>query len=82
MHLRDLPVLVDIAIGMAGFTLMVIAFALAAGRGGWRHVMQPDPLQRWTLPRRLMFAGAALGVAFGVMLFILAVLPGGLPWRK
>jgi hypothetical protein len=29
-----------------------------------------------------MFAGAALGVAFGVLLFILSVLPGGLPWRR
>jgi hypothetical protein len=71
MDLGALPLLVLIAPGLVGFTLMIVAFVMVARQGGWTPAMQPDPQGRWPLPRRLMCAGAGLGVLFAVICLIL-----------
>ena len=77
-----IPVIVVLAVGLVGFCSMVAAFVLVARAGGWQQAMQPTPESRWPLARRLMLLGATLGCLFGVLLFILYLIPGGLPWRK
>src|SRR5262245_32728930 len=67
---------VALALGVVGFLLMLVAFALVAARGGWERAMQPNARGRWPLPRLLMLVGAALGALFGLLLFI----PGTVPW--
>src|SRR5262249_36925600 len=63
-------------IGLVGFGLMTTAFALVGRRGGWQRAMQPDPGGRWSLPRKLMAAGAALACLFAGLMFV----PGVIPW--
>jgi hypothetical protein len=82
MDLAALPLLVFTAVGLVGFTLMIVAFVMVARQGGWAQAMQPDPQGRWPLPRRLMCAGAGLGVLFAVICLILYFISGGLPWTK
>jgi amino acid transporter len=76
------PILTAIVVGFVGFCLMVAAFVMVARQGGWRQAMQPEPDGRWSLPRRLMFAGALLGAVFGVVVMILFLIPGGIPWNE
>jgi hypothetical protein len=73
-------ILTAIVVGFVGFCLMVAAFLMVAQRGGWRQAMQSAPDGRWSLPRRLMFAAASLGVLFGVGVLLLFAIPGGIPW--
>ena len=61
MDLGALSLLVLIAPGLVGFTLMIVAFVMVARQGGWTQAMHPDPQGRWPLPRRLMCAGAGQG---------------------
>jgi len=42
--------------------------------------MQSGPDARWSLSRRLMFAGALLGMVFAVAVNLLFAIPGGIPW--
>jgi hypothetical protein len=80
MNWSEVPILAAAVVGFVGFCLMVAAFVLVARRGGWRQAMQPEPDGRWSLPRRLMFAGASLGTVFGVVVLLLFAIPGGIPW--
>jgi hypothetical protein len=75
-----MPILTATVVGGIGFCLMVAAFLLVAQQGGWRQAMQSMPDGRWSLPRRLMFAGAFLGMVFGVVVLLLFAIPGGIPW--
>jgi hypothetical protein len=77
-----IPIILVLAIGLVGFCLMVAAFVLVARAGGWQKAMQPTPESRWPLPRRLMALGAGLGCLFGLLLVILRLIPGGIPWIK
>jgi hypothetical protein len=69
-----------IVVGFVGFCLMVAAFVLVARQGSWKQAMQSQPDGRWSLPRRLMFAGAFLGAIFSLAVTILFAIPGGIPW--
>ncbi len=42
--------------------------------------MQSGSDGRWSLPRRLMFAGAFIGIVFSLAVAILFLIPGGIPW--
>jgi hypothetical protein len=75
-----LPILTATVVGSIGFCLMVAAFLLVAQQGGWRQAMQSGPEGRWSLPRRLMFAGAVLCMVFCVVVLLLFAIPGGIPW--
>jgi hypothetical protein len=66
--------------GYVGVGLMAAAFVMVARQGGWRQAMQSEPDGRWSLSRRLMFAGALLGAACGGTVVILFLIPGGIPW--
>jgi hypothetical protein len=77
-----LPVLAVLTVGIIGFVSMAAAFALAWRRGGWERAMAFGPDGRWPLPRQLMAFGAALGVLFGLLIVVLSLVPGGLPWRQ
>jgi hypothetical protein len=70
------------AVGLIGFCLMMAAFALVARAGGWQQAMWPTPHVRWPLPKVLMVIGAFLGALYGVVLFVLSLIPGGLPWLR
>jgi hypothetical protein len=80
MNWSEVPVLAAIVVGCIGFCLMVAAFVMIARQGNWRQAMQSEPDGRWSLPRRLMFAGAVFGVAFSLGVAILFLIPGGIPW--
>jgi hypothetical protein len=69
-----------LVVGFVGVCLMVAAFVMVARQGGWREAMKSEPDGRWSLPRRLMFAGALLGIVFGVVVTLLFAIPGGIPW--
>ena len=57
---------------------MIAAFVLIARHGGWtKAIQQPIADGRWTLPRRLLLAGASLGMLFAVGVTILRFVPGG-----
>ena len=66
--------------GYVGVGLMAAAFVMVARQGGWRQAMQSEPDGRWSLSRRLMFAGALLGMVFAVAVNLLFAIPGGIPW--
>ena len=67
--------------GYVGVGLMAAAVVMVARQGGWRQAMQSEPDGRWSLSRRLMFAGALLGAACGGAVVILFLIPGGVPWN-
>jgi hypothetical protein len=71
-----------IAVGFIGFCLMMAAFVLVGRQGGWSPAMQSEPHGRWSLARRLLFAGACLGAIFCGTVLILFLIPGGIPWRE
>ncbi len=75
-----LPILSALAIGLVGFGLMITSFVMMARQGG----IQPGlgHHEKWTLPKRLMVTGAGLGALFGIIIFILFLIPGGVPWNK
>ena len=75
-----MPILTTIVVGFVGFCLMVAAFVMVGRQGGWRQAMRSEPDGRWSLSRRLMFAGALLGVVCGGAVVILFLIPGGIPW--
>jgi hypothetical protein len=66
--------------GYGGVGLTAAAFVMVARQGGWRQAMRSEPDGRWSLSRRLMFAGALLGVVCGGAVVILFLIPGGIPW--
>jgi amino acid transporter len=66
--------------GYVGVFLMAAAFVIVARRGGWRQAIRSEPDGRWRLPRRLMFAVALSGAAFGFAVVMLFLIPGGIPW--
>jgi len=66
--------------GYGGVGLMAAAFVMVARQGGWRQAMQSEPDGRWSLSRRLMFAGALFGAVCGVAVVILFLIPGGIQW--
>ena len=74
------PILAATVVGIVGLALMAAAFVMVARQGGWRQAMQSEPDGRWSLSRRLMFAGALLGAACGGAAAILFLIPGGIPW--
>jgi hypothetical protein len=76
------PILTTIVVGFVGFCLMVAAFVMVGRQGGWRQAMRSEPDGRWSLPRRLMFAGALLGMVFGAVVMLLFAIPGGIPWNE
>jgi hypothetical protein len=82
MNWSDVPILTVIAVGVVGFCLMVAAFIMAARQDGSKPATQGAPEARWSLPRRLMFAGASLGVIFSLAMGILFLIPGGIPWME
>jgi hypothetical protein len=69
------PLLAVLSLGVLALGLMTAAF-LTAARSPRFPDAPPGTPHPATLPRRLMLAGATLGVAFG----LLALLPGVLPW--
>ena len=68
--------LVSIGVGVVGFAFIVAAFLMITIRGGWQKAMQSDSQGRWSLPRKLMAAGAGLGVLFGILIWIFLALGG------
>jgi hypothetical protein len=70
-----IPILSVTSLGVVGLYLMLAAFVAAARSPRFPDV-PPGSSPPGVWPRRLMLAGAGLGVAFG----ILALLPGVLPW--
>jgi hypothetical protein len=80
MNWSVVPILTAIVLGFVGFCLMGAAFLLVARQGGWKQAMQSEPDGRWPLARRLMVAGAFLGIVFGVAVNLLFLIPGGIPW--
>ena len=74
------PILAAFIAGYVGVGLMAAAFVMVARQGGWRQAMRSEPDGRWSLSRRLMFAGALLGVVCGGAVVILFLIPGGIPW--
>lgn len=80
MNWSVVAVLAAIIVGFVGFCFMAAAFVLVARQGDWRQAMRSEPGGRWSLPRRLMFAGAFLGTFFGVVVLLLFAIPGGIPW--
>jgi len=81
MGWNDYAVFALLGMGAIGFVLMTIAFVLIARQGSWKSLQASEPGARWSLPRRLMFAGAMLGMLLGVGIAVLTIIPGGLPWR-
>jgi amino acid transporter len=80
MNWSEVPILVAIVVGFVGFCLMVASFVMVARQGGWKRAMRSEPGGRWSLPRRLMFAGAFFGIVFSLTVAILFLIPGGIPW--
>jgi hypothetical protein len=80
MNWSILPILTAMVLGFVGFCLMVAAFVMVARQGGWRQAMQSRPEGRRSLPRRVMVAGAFLGIVCGVIVNVLFLIPGGIPW--
>jgi hypothetical protein len=80
MNWSEIAIWAAIVIGLVGFCLMVAAFGSVACQGGWRQAMQSLPDGRWSLPCRLMVTGAFLGIVFGVVVNLLFLIPGGIPW--
>jgi hypothetical protein len=78
MRWNDYAVLALIGLGAVGFVLMTVAFVLIARQGNFKSLQEADAAGRWSLPRRLMFAGALLGMILGVGIAVLSLLPGGL----
>ncbi len=71
-----LPILSAAAIGLVGFCLMTAAFVMITLQGGWNS----KPVEGWPLPKLLMVIGAGLGALFGIIMLILFMIPGGIPW--
>ena len=71
-----IPVIAITTLGGVGLCLMLTAFIMICFRGGWQQAMMPDDRGPWPPPRRLMLAGASLGVVFPLLLFV----PGVIPW--
>ena len=80
MNWSEVPILAAIVVGFVGCCLMVAAFVMAALQGGWRQAIRSEPDGRWSLPRRLMFGGAFLGMIWAVVVLLLFAIPGGIPW--
>src|SRR5436305_1879309 len=69
------------AVILTGLGLMLTAYVLAARSGGWGQAMETDADGRWSVPRRLMVAGAVLGVVAALILTARNQTPRGVPWR-
>jgi hypothetical protein len=61
------------AVAAVGFCLLLTSFLMVVRRGGWRAAMQSTTEGRWSLPRRLLFAGAALGALSGLLMVFLGL---------
>jgi hypothetical protein len=68
------------AIGIVGFSLMMVAFAVIFWQGGWKRFNQQDPQKKWTLSRCLLVVGAGLCVLWTILLFILSSIAVGFAW--
>jgi len=77
-----IPILIAFITGYVGVCLMAVAFVLVARQGGWRQSMRSGPDGRWSLARRLMFAGAVLSIIFSLTVTTLFAIPGGIPWMN
>jgi hypothetical protein len=82
MEWGTVAILIALAVGVVGFGLMVVSFALVAHEGGWVRAMRAGTGGAWPLRRRLMFAGAVLGLLFSAIVLTLFLIPGGIPWLK
>jgi hypothetical protein len=71
--MRLVAEVVVMAMAAVGFCLLVAGFAMVARRGGWLAAMQSTAEGRWSRPRRLLFAGAALGALSGLLMVFLAL---------
>jgi hypothetical protein len=68
--------LISIGIGAVALAFLLAAFWLVMVRGGWQKAMQSDSQGRWSMARKLMAAGAGLGVLFGIVTMIFLALGG------
>lgn len=82
MNWDDVPILTVTAVGVVSFCLMVAAFIMVVWERGANSATQGASEVPPCLPRRLMFAGASLGVVFGLAMGILFLIPGGIPWME
>ncbi len=67
-----LTILIAAGLGV-GFLLMTVGFILVRRRE-WPH----GPEGQWPLPKKLIVAGASLGMIF----WLLALVPGVTPWME
>jgi hypothetical protein len=61
------------AMAVAGLCLLLTGFVMVVRRGGWRAALQSTTEGRWSVPRRLLFAGAALGALSGLLMVFLGL---------
>ena len=71
--MRLLAEVAVMAMAAAGFCLLLAGFAMVVRRGGWQAAMQSTTEGKWPLPRRLLFAGAALGVLSALLMVFLGL---------
>jgi hypothetical protein len=72
--MRLLAEVAVMAVAAAGFCLLLTGFVLVARGGGWRAAMQSTAEGRWSLARRLLLAGAALGALSGLLMAFLGLI--------
>ena len=71
--MRLLAEVAVMAVAAAGFCLLLTGFVMVVPCGGWRAAMQSTAEGQWSLPRRLLFAGAALGVLSALLMVFLGL---------
>jgi hypothetical protein len=71
--MRLLAEVVVMAVAATGFCLLLAGFVMVARRGGWPAAMRSTAEGRWSLPRRLLLAGAALGALSGLLMVFLGL---------
>jgi hypothetical protein len=71
--MRSLAEVAVMAAAALGFGLMLVAFGMIVGRGGWQPALQFTAEGRWPLPRRLLLTGAALRAIAGLLMFLLGL---------
>jgi hypothetical protein len=83
--MENIPVFIAIAVGVAGFGTMCVAFFQIWRQGGWQKAMAPTSEGKWFPARRLMLIGALLGCAFALFLSVLIAVeppPTRAPWLR
>jgi hypothetical protein len=71
--MRLLAEVAVMAVAATGFCLLLTGCVMVIRLGGWRVAMQPTTEGRWSLARRLVLAGAALGALSGLMMVFLGL---------